>query len=117
MAAPHDQPTAAELTAAVRDWLADDVGPSGDPPDRFHLRVATNVLDIVGREIELGPRQAEAHAARLERLGVGDDRALAESIRSGAIDYRDETVRELIWDSVVDKLAVANPAYLERNPR
>lgn len=117
MAAPHDNPTAAELTAAVRDWLADDVGSADEPPNRFHLRVATNVLDIVRREIELGPQQAEEHAARLDRLGVADDRELADAIRSGTIDYRDASVRALIWDSVVDKLAVANPRYLERNPR
>ncbi len=117
MAAPHDNPTAAELTEAVRDWLADDVGTADGPPNRFHLRVATNVLDIVAREIELGPGQVDAHAVRLEQLGVSDDRELADAIRSGAIDYRNESVRSLIWDSVVDKLAVANPRYLERNPR
>lgn len=117
MAAPHDNPTAAELTEAVRDWLADDVGTADGPPNRFHLRVATNVLDIVAREIELGPGQVDAHAVRLEQLGVSDDRELADAIRSGAIDYREESVRSLIWDSVVDKLAVANPRYLERNPR
>ncbi|TDT16765.1 hypothetical protein BDK89_2362 [Ilumatobacter fluminis] len=117
MAAPHDNPTAAELTEAVRDWLADDVGAADESPNRFHLRVATNVLDIVAREIELGPGQAEAHAARLEHLGVSDDRELSDALRSGAIDYRDESVRSLIWDSVVDKLTVANPRYLERNPR
>ena len=48
---------------------------------------------------------------------MSDDRELADAIRSGAIDYREESVRSLIWDSVVDKLAVANPRYLERNPR
>ena len=117
MAIPHDNPTSAELVEAVRDWLAERVGPSGEPPNPFHLRVATNVLGIVEREIELGPQQAEAHAARLERLGVADDRELADAIRSGTIDYRDEAVRELVWDSVVDKLTVANPRYLERNPR
>ena len=75
MAAPHDNPTAAELTAAVRDWLSDDVAASDGPPHSFHRRVATNVLDIVRREIELGPQQAVTHADRLARLGVADDRA------------------------------------------
>ncbi|MAT04598.1 MAG: hypothetical protein CL424_06105 [Acidimicrobiaceae bacterium] len=117
MGAPHDHPTAAELVQAVRDWLADDVGPSDRPPNRFHLRVATNVLDIVQREIELGPDHETAHAERLERLGVADDRALADAIRSGDLDYRDPVLRDLVWDAVVDKLTVANPRYLERNPR
>lgn len=117
MAIPHDNPTSAELVEAVREWLTEQVGPSGEPPNPFHLRVATNVLGIVEREIELGEQQARSHAARLERLGVSDDHELADAIRAGAIDYRDQSVRDLVWDSVVDKLAVANPRYLERNPR
>ena len=117
MTIPHDNPTSAELVEAVREWLTRSVAPSGEPPNPFHLRVATNVLGIVEREIEFGAQQAEQHAARLERLGVADDRELADAIRSGTIDYRDESVRELVWDSVVDKLTVANPRYLERNPR
>ena len=117
MAAPHDNPTAAELVQAVRDWLADDVGPSERPPNRFQLRVATNVLDIVQREIALGPQHEVAHRERLQALGMPDDRALADAIRSGDVDYRDAEVRALVWDSVVDKLSVANPRYLERNPR
>lgn len=116
MAAPHDPPTAAELVEAVRDWLADEVAPSEQPPNRFHLRVATNVLDIVRREIELGPEHTTAHVERLGRLGVADDRELADAIRSGDLDYRDPTLRDLVWASVRDKLAVANPRYLERDP-
>ena len=114
MGAPHDLPTAAEMVAAVRDWLALDVAGRDAPPNRFHLRVAANMLDIVQRELVLADEQGAAHAERLERLGVADDRELAEAIRTGRLDYRDETLRELVWESVRDKLAVANPRYLDR---
>jgi hypothetical protein len=50
-------------------------------------------------------------------LGVTDDVQLAAAIRSGALDDRAEEVRELVWASVRDKLAVANPRYLERVER
>jgi hypothetical protein len=113
MAAPHDLPTAAELVGAVRDWLADEVVPNA-AVNTFHARVAANVLAIVARELELGPAQEAAHAARLTRLGVDDDRALADAIRARAIDYRDAAVRALVLESVLDKLAVAHPAYAER---
>jgi hypothetical protein len=113
MSAPHDVPTASELLEAVRDWI-DDVGASGEPVNRFHARVATNVLAIVERELELGPQQAERHAERLASLGAADDAELASAIRSGTLDDRADEVRALVWESVRDKLAVANPRYLDR---
>ena len=110
---PHDVPTARELVEAVREWIERDA--SGDrPPNRFHARVATNVLAIVERELELGPAQARAHSRRLEQLGVADDAELAAAIRDGSLDGRLDEVRALVWASVRDKLAVANPKYLDR---
>jgi len=114
MTAPHDSPTAAELVEAVREWLEHSVVAGAQAPDPFHVRVAANVLAIVEREIVLGPDQAERHRRRLARLGQPSDRALAEAIRAGSLDHRLDEVRELVWDSVRDKLSVANPRYLER---
>lgn len=114
--APHDVPTARELVEAVREWIERDLA-DGRPANRFHARVATNVLAIVERELELGPAQARAHAARLEQLGVAGDVELAAAIRDGSLDARLDEVRELVWESVRDKLAVANPTYLDRVER
>ncbi len=114
MAAPHDLPTAAELVEAVREWWDRDVVSGRAPVDRFHARVAANVLAIVQRELELGGEQEIRHRSRLERLGVADDTALAAAIRSGELDDRSAEVRALVWESVRDKLTVANPRYLDR---
>lgn len=112
MTAPHDVPTAAELIEAVREWIER----LGDrPPDPFHARVASNVLAIVERELRSGPEMAQRHAARLASLGVADDRELAASIRNGSLDDRLDEVRDAVRASVVDKLAVANPRYSDRN--
>lgn len=110
---PHDVPTAGELVEAVREWIERE-GSAGRAPNRFHSRVAANVLAMVERELELGPAQARAHAARLEQLGVADDTQLSAAIRAGDLDGHLDEVRELVWASVRDKLAVANPAYLDR---
>ena len=110
---PHDVPTAGELVEAVREWIEREAD-AGRAPNRFHARVASNVLAMVERELELGPAQARAHAARLEQLGVADDAELAAAIRDGSFDTRLDEVRELVWASVRDKLAVANPKYLDR---
>lgn len=114
MTAPHDRPTAAELVDAVREWVVRSQIDDEIEPNRFHARVAANMLAIVERELLLGPSQAVAHAERLERLGVRDDAELAAAIRDGTLDDRIDEVRRLVWASVRDKLAVANPKYLDR---
>jgi aminoglycoside phosphotransferase (APT) family kinase protein len=68
--APHGRPTASELLDAVRQFLTDQVMPSTAGQLAFHARVASNVLGIVAREMELGPMPtqpslADSVAARL----------------------------------------------------
>ncbi len=109
---PHDEPTAAGLTEAVREFLERDVLPATDGRVRFHTRVAINVLAMVERELALGPDQARAHAAALGRLGVSSDAELAAAIRTGALDDRLEEVTAVVRETVEAKLEVANPRYL-----
>jgi hypothetical protein len=68
---------------------------------------------MVERELRLGPQQAERHRERLQALGFENDEQLAAAIRTdtGALD--EVVVREAVWASVRDKLAVANPKYLD----
>lgn len=108
---PHDVPTLGELVEAVREFL-DGAVEQGGQVSPFHTRVAANVLRIVERELALGPDHDAAHAARLATLGVTDDAELAAAIRDGRLDARLPEVRDLVWASVRDKLAVANPKYL-----
>jgi aminoglycoside phosphotransferase (APT) family kinase protein len=108
---PHDVPSAGELLEAVRGFLESDVMAATDGRVRFHARVAANVVAIVGREIELGPKQAEAHDQRLRRLAVVSDHELANAIRSHRFDDRLDEVTDCVRATVADKLAVANPNY------
>jgi hypothetical protein len=109
---PHDVPSTGELVEAVREWLQSDVLAATDGRLQYHTRVAINVLSIVERELALGATHDEAHLNRLRTLGVADDAALAAAIRSGELDDRLPEVRALVWQSVRDKLEVANPRYL-----
>jgi hypothetical protein len=113
LTAPHDIPDAAGLVEAVREFLEADVLTSTEGRVQFHTRVAINVLGMVERELRLGVAQHEAHAAGLAALGVGDERELADAIRSGALDDRLGEVRALVARTVRAKLEVANPRYLE----
>jgi hypothetical protein len=111
---PHDPPSAIQLVEAVREWLERDVAEQTTGRLRFHARVAGNVLAIVERELALGPEQERAHRTRLESLGVADDAELAARIRAGELDDRLGEVRAMVWETVLDKLAVANPRYADR---
>jgi len=110
---PHDAPSAAELVEAVREFLSEDVLGATEGRIQFHTRVAINVLGMVQRELEAGAGPGRAHAERLAALGVADDAELGAAIRSGALDDRYDEVKAAVWASVRDKLAVANPRYLE----
>jgi len=113
MTEPHDVPTAAQLVEAVREFLERDVMEATEGRVQFHTRVAINALRMVQRELELGPTQAAAHRARLERLGVADEADLAAAIRSGQLDDRRAEVVDALRQTVRAKLEVSNPRYVE----
>jgi len=108
----HDAPSLGELAEALREFLVGDVMDSTAGRVAFHARVAANVAGIMEREVALGPALARAHASRLAGLGVGSERALADALRSGRLAADDRAVLDAVRQTVVDKLAVANPKYL-----
>jgi len=110
---PHDVPTIEQLVEAVREWLERDVMATTEGRLQFHARVAANMLAMVERELALGPEQADAHRRRLATLGFADEAALAAAIRAGELDDRYDEVRAVVLVTVCDKLAVANPRYLD----
>ena len=124
----HNRPSAAELVAAVAEFLETDVrdatapdggladGPNGrlaDVPNgrladvgslNFHARVAANVLRIVERELR-------DDTAAPDLLGFRDERALAAAIRKGDLDDRGPEVVACLHALVGRRLAVAHPGY------
>jgi len=113
-ASVHDVPDAIELVAAVRAWLVGDVVDSDGPPrTRFSARVAANVLGIVERELAERPASGAEHQLRLASIGFADDVGLAAAIAAGAFDDRRAELAMVLVPSVVAKVRVANPTYLE----
>ena len=108
----HGRPTSEELVEAVREFLEHDVMDATEGRIQFHTRVAINVLGMVQREIELGAAQEAAQQARLDALDFESDADLVAAIRRGDIDDRYDEIKAVVYDSVVDKLRVANPKYL-----
>lgn len=108
--APHDAPGAGELLDAVAEQLESQMRRSSGA-DRFNLRVCRNAVLLVERELSFGGLLVDRHTARLETLGVADDAALAEAIRTGSMDQRSDEVTTAVRCAVRDKLAVSNPGY------
>ncbi|HEU5102530.1 MAG TPA: DUF6285 domain-containing protein [Roseiflexaceae bacterium] len=128
-----DHPTAAELIAAARMQLEQQVIPSiAEPRLRFQTLVAANVLAIVERELAAGEAHLAAAWRRVANL-EGDNaeqpsgealrsaveaqtRRLCQAIRAGAYDERParQALLAHLRRTAEDELAVANPRFLER---
>ena len=130
----HDRPSAVELIEAAQRHLAEEVAPAlSEPRLRFRTLVAANVLAIAGRELSLAESQAAAEWQRLARLlGRQDDRPvsprqqieetaamnreLCRQIEAGRFDDTAawQALLEHCQQTAEEKLAVANPGFLER---
>ena len=111
-AAPFGRPTSFDLVEAVREHLDTGSDRTGGGRQAFEDRIARNVLQMVERELRLGPAISAAHAERLAGLGFTTDAALATAIRSGACDADMDSVGRALAKSTRDQLLVANPSYL-----
>lgn len=110
MTGAYGRPTAAELVAAVAQFLDTDVRDATTGQVNFHARVAANALRIVEREL-LDEGEAASRAA-LARLGFSDEEGLAAAIRSGELDGRGgPDVIACLRALVQRRLAVAHPGY------
>jgi len=113
----QDEPTPTELIKAVADFLRTEITPAIKGHNSFKLRVGINALDLVTRQLALqGPGEA-AEAARLTAL-LGMDgslmelnRALADKIAKGELDLNTPGLKEHLWQTTMDKLAVDQPNY------
>jgi hypothetical protein len=108
----HGRPTAPELLDAVTGFLRDHLMESLDGGARHQVRIAVRALEMVQREMELGPAQAAAHQERLDRLGYASDAELAAGLRDGTVADTPE-LRSALREDTADRLRVANPRWLE----
>ena len=113
----QDEPTPIELTKAVADFLRSDITPMISGHNAFKLRVAINALDLVMRQLTLEDGSDAAEALRLAKLLgmqgplLEQKRALAEKIAKGEVDLDTPGLKEHLWQTTMDKLAVDQPNY------
>jgi hypothetical protein len=110
-----DRPTNIELISAVIDFLDTEIKEELPPHLAFKLRIVTNVLKIVQREIDLGDTLSkEAQGLIKEVLESTQEpslRELASSIKDGNIDLDKESLRKALIGITKSKISVDNPNY------
>jgi hypothetical protein len=131
----QDRPDARELVEAAAGFLEREIIPIlSDPRLRFRALVAANVLTIVSRELASGDAMLREEWRRLAHLlgknageppGRADElsnevqaftRELCARLRAGEAD--EEPLYSEAFNhaeaTVIEKLRIANPRYLER---
>ena len=113
----QDEPTPTELIKAVADFLRNEITPVIKGHNAFKLRVGINALDLVARQLTLEQGSDAAETARLKQL-LGSEgslielnRALSEKIAKGEVDLQTPGLKEHLWQTTLDKLAVDQPNY------
>ncbi len=113
----QDQPTAAELVEAVRDFIQNVAMPQLQARDAFHARVAANALGIVHRELEIAPQDNSEELQRIRELLDTDgsledlNRELCTRIRKGEIDLDTPGLLRHLNKTTLTKLAIDQPKY------
>ena len=110
MTSAHGRPTAAELIAAVAEFLETDVRESTAGQVNFHARVAANALRMVEREL-LADAPTTASTSALAGVGCVDEAELAAAIRAGELDGGSDQVQSALRALVGRRLAAAHPGY------
>jgi len=112
-----DMPRIDELLTSVRDFLHDDVMAETSGRTNFLARVAGNSLDVVQRELAIGPQLREREIVRLEGLlekrGSIDELrwALVEALRDESMDIDRTDLHDYLRETVINQVAIDQPKY------
>jgi N-acyl-D-aspartate/D-glutamate deacylase len=105
------------MIQAVVEFLRSSATQGAKPHIAYQARVAANALELVGREMDLAPREHSLEAERLRTL-LGRDGSLpelnaafAEALEQGALSMSSPAVLDHLWQTTLAKVAVDQPSY------
>lgn len=113
----QDAPGPSELLSRVAHFLRQEVLPALDAHRAFQLRVATNALDLIARQLALEPEANEEELTRLRRLAgrAGSleelNADLAAAIAEGRTTNETPGLIEHLWATTLAKLRIDQPQY------
>jgi hypothetical protein len=112
-----DEPAGDDLAEVVASFLRTRLMPALDGQLAFDARVAANALELVVREMRLGPAAGREENARLCAL-LGRDgtldalnREFCFAIREGRVTGSEPAVVEHLRATTLAKLAIDQPGY------
>lgn len=114
----YDAPSMKELVTAVKNFVDTTAMTGLTGHGAFHARVASNVLALILREMELRPQAEAAETERLRAL-LGPqateetdlNRLLCTAIREGRIDLATPGLLAHLKMTTIDQLRIDQPAY------
>jgi hypothetical protein len=112
-----DMPRADELLTSVRDFLRTEVMDTTQGRINFLARVASNSLDIVQRELELGIEQRAQEEASLQHLFNSTENLeslrwrLVNELREDSIKLTNKELQTHLRQTVVNQVAIDQPSY------
>jgi Domain of unknown function (DUF6285) len=114
----QDEPAPHEILSIVATFLREEVMPALSGRTAFHVRVAANAVDLAARQAKLTPASNTAELTRLRALLASPKGELAElnteltaRIVRGEAGLSDPAVREHLWATTLEKIAVDQPNY------
>jgi aminoglycoside phosphotransferase (APT) family kinase protein len=112
-----DMPRADEILTGVRDFLRNDVMAQTQGRNNFMARVSANTLDILLRELDLGPSARERELAGLiDLLGQKGDLEtlrwrLTNALRNNEMPLNQQGLAEHLRRTTVAQVAIDQPKY------
>ena len=112
-----DIPRTDELLVSVRDFLRNDVMDETTGRANFLSRVAANSLDIVLRELSLGPMHQSLELKRLQALFQSKESLdalkwqLVTQLRDKQISLDNDALQNHLRQTVVNQIAIDQPKY------
>ncbi|OUS28856.1 hypothetical protein A9Q99_10755 [Gammaproteobacteria bacterium 45_16_T64] len=118
---PFDRPTTIELIQSTQEYLQDCIhvtdSEKANGAATLNMRIASNILKIVERELTLGNALNQQENLRLQHL-LDRQGTLAElnqwltlAIRENRIAYDDPDLQRHLQQTTLGKLSVDNPKY------
>jgi len=112
-----DMPRVDELLVSVREFLRDDARGALEGRNAFLALVASNSLDIVLRELQLGPAHRSGEHERLRKLLDSDENLealrlrLCEGLRDGRVALDLPGLADHLRTTAANQLAIDQPKY------
>lgn len=110
-------PRVDELLVSVREFLREDARKALEGRNAFMALVASNSLDIVHRELTLGPAHLRAEHERLKALFESEEALedlrsrLSKGLREGTIELESPGLAEHLRSTAANQLAIDQPRY------